>query len=213
MKNRVLVPAVVALVTLAGAAPAAGLAPPPPWYYEPAQPAAWKPAPAPSWRPPAARPAEKPSQQAPAQGGGTERPTKGTGSSGPAPQADYRSTLVRLLNDERAAADCPALRPHPKLNKAAQAHSAYMARAQNLSHTGEGGTDPGGRLAAAGYDFGRAGENIVAGPADPAAAVRAWMNSSKHRTSILTCQYRHAGAGRATGRNGPWWTLLLAAPR
>ncbi|MFF8844242.1 CAP domain-containing protein [Streptomyces sp. NPDC015127] len=208
MNNSVLVSAVAALLTLTATATAA-LTPPPPWVHEPGRPPAWEPSPVPSWRPPSHRPVSPPARQNGQPHGST---SAGSGNN-PGTQDGYRSFLVRLVNEERAAAGCPRVSTHPALNRTAQAHSTYMARAQRLSHTGEGGSAPGSRLTAAGYDFSRAGENIVAGPEDPAGAVRAWMNSSKHRSSILTCQFRHAGVGRGAGRNGPWWTLLLAAPR
>ncbi|WP_158071104.1 CAP domain-containing protein [Streptomyces sp. CB03234] len=117
------------------------------------------------------------------------------------------------MNQERSRAGCPAVRQHSAVTKAAQGHSAYMARTGALSHTGHKGSDPGSRLTAAGYRWSRAGENIVAGPEDAAAAVRSWMNSPEHRESVLTCQFRHAGVGVGRGPDGPWWTLLFAAPR
>ncbi|MEU7133741.1 CAP domain-containing protein [Streptomyces sp. NPDC046261] len=161
--------------------------PPAPWSYKPPKHHVW-------------RPGHPPSGHAHS----TERPASNSG---------YRSILIQLVNHERRKAHCPAVRPHPALNKAAQNHSAYMARTQTLSHTEAGGPGPGRRMRAAGYRAGQAGENLVAGPKDPAAAVRAWMNSAPHRASLLTCPFRHAGVGRESGGNGPWWTLLLAAPR
>ncbi|MGW7440145.1 CAP domain-containing protein [Streptomyces sp. NPDC054849] len=117
------------------------------------------------------------------------------------------------MNAERDGAGCGPLRQHSLLAVAADAHSRYMARSGRLSHRGQDGSTPAGRLNAAGYGSGRAGETLAAGPADPQAVVRAWMSSPPHRGVLLTCAFLHVGLGRTDGRGGPWWTLLLAAPR
>ncbi|MET9680152.1 CAP domain-containing protein [Streptomyces coeruleorubidus] len=96
------------------------------------------------------------------------------------------------------------------LNRAAQRHSADMARGQRLSHTGSDGSSPAARMRAAGYHPRHSAEIIAAGAGTPEAAVRTWMDSAPHRAIVLTCRYTHAGAGVAGGSGGPWWTLDLA---
>ncbi|WP_049716231.1 CAP domain-containing protein [Streptomyces caatingaensis] len=191
------VPAVALLLALAGPA-AAAPAPPPPWQYAPSAPPAWSPSAVPQW------PSPGPGNGAPARPGPGSRPRERGG---------FRGALIELLNRERHNAGCPAVHGRRALDRAAQDHSAFMAHAQRLSHTGRAGSDPGRRITRAGYRFGRAGEEIVAGPRTPGGVVRAWMGSPPHRRSLLTCAFRDAGVGRSEGARGPWWTLLLAVPR
>ncbi|UXI77147.1 CAP domain-containing protein, partial [Streptomyces vinaceusdrappus] len=99
------------------------------------------------------------------------------------------------------------------LDRAAQKHSAAMARSRRLTHTGADGSSPADRMRAAGYRVGSAGENVAAGSDTAEAAVAVWMRSAPHRDILLTCRYTHAGVGRAKGSGGPWWTLDLASGR
>ncbi|MEV6778956.1 CAP domain-containing protein [Streptomyces syringium] len=193
MSNFALVAGAVALAALAPGPTVNGVTPPPdPWYSKPPNSQAWRHHTSDGQAPPARF---------------LREPKK------PAPEAGYRARLVRLVNQERKKGRCPAVRQHSALNQAAQGHSVYMALTKILSHTERGGPDPGERVKAADYRFRLAGENILSGARNPAAAVRAWMASPEHRRSILTCSFRHVGIGRETGGKGPWWTLLLAAPR
>ena len=155
------------------------------------------------------RPHHRPDRRPPAAG-----PHPGNGQwRGPAALRDAPDRVLRLINRVRADADCPPVRENPALSRAARSHSDDMADAQSLSHTGSAGTDPGGRLTDQGYRWSRAGENIARGQRGPAAVVRAWRESSKHHTILVTCAFRDAGVGVQDGRQGPWWTAIFAAPR
>jgi hypothetical protein len=58
------------------------------------------------------------------------------------------------------------------------------------------GDSPWDRMNAAGYTgFGPAGENIAAGYGSPESAMSAWMNSSGHRSNILSSSFREIGVG------------------
>lgn len=211
MSNFALVAGAVALAALAPGPTVNGVTPPPdPWYSKPPNSQAWRHHTSNGQAPPA-RFLREPRQRKREE---SRRPdTPAHPPKKPAPEAGYRARLVRLVNQERKKGHCPAVRQHSALNQAAQGHSVYMALTQILSHTERGGPDPGERVKAADYRFRLAGENILSGARNPAAAVRAWMASPEHRRSILTCSFRHVGIGRETGGKGPWWTLLLAAPR
>src|SRR5579883_2472111 len=67
--------------------------------------------------------------------------------------------LLELVNDERAKADLPPLRPHPLLFKAARAHSANMAKQRKMEHNLDG-KRPAQRVEATGYDWGKVTENL-----------------------------------------------------
>ncbi|GCD36092.1 hypothetical protein OEIGOIKO_03847 [Streptomyces chrestomyceticus JCM 4735] len=128
--------------------------------------------------------------------------------------AAIRAAVIQLVNRERMAAGCRSVRAHRTVTEAAQRHSDHMAREDSLSHRERGGSGPGSRLSAVGYDWRRAGENIARGQRDAAEVVRAWAHSPEHRVVLADCAFRHAGVGinSGTGDRGPWWTLLLARP-
>ncbi|MEU9579374.1 CAP domain-containing protein [Streptomyces chilikensis] len=126
-------------------------------------------------------------------------------------RASARSRVIAAVNQYRRDAGCPPVKGRQALHRAAAGHSAHLSRLGRLSHRGRGGTSPGDRVRAAGYRPGWVGENVVAGPAGPRAAVRSWMRSSPHRAVILGCRYSHAGVGVARARGGPWWTLVMAS--
>ncbi|MGW7553880.1 CAP domain-containing protein [Streptomyces rimosus] len=125
-----------------------------------------------------------------------------------------RQAVIRLVNRERARAGCRPVRSHRTVTEAAQRHSGHMARDDSLSHRERGGSGPGNRLSAVGYDWRRAGEDIARGQRGAAEVVRDWVRSPEHRVVLTDCAFRHAGVGIDTGTDGrgPWWTLLLAVP-
>ncbi len=121
------------------------------------------------------------------------------------------AAVIALVNQERAAAGCPALTPNDTLMQVAQAHSQDMADRDFFSHTGSDGRSPFQRMADAGYNYRTAAENIVAGARSPEDAVRLWMNSPGHRANILNCDLRETGVGYVEDpgdalRYGSYWT-------
>ena len=102
--------------------------------------------------------------------------------------------VVDLVNQERAAAGCPALGISAELTAAAQGHSEDMAINNFFSHTGSNGSSPWDRMEAAGYTAGAA-ENVAAGQSTAEAAMRAWMRSAGHRSNILNCSLTEIGVG------------------
>lgn len=96
---------------------------------------------------------------------------------------------------------------HPKLQKAARAHSKDMIRRNYFSHNtkGRGGFDK--RIkrfgyTPKGYKYYTAGENIAYGSGSkgrPGSIMRAWMKSPGHRHNILDRKFREIGVGTYTG--------------
>jgi uncharacterized protein YkwD len=122
--------------------------------------------------------------------------------------------VVRLTNDERAKAGCPALLISSQLSAAAQGHTDDMASHNFMSHTGSDGSSPWDRINATGYQFWTAAENIALGFETPADVVNGWMNSPGHRANILNCNLHEIGVGYATNSTGaPYWTQDFATPR
>lgn len=105
----------------------------------------------------------------------------------------YVSSVISLVNSERAAAGLPALTVNWTLVANSQAWSNYMASSDNFTHSGQ-----------------NVGENIAAGYDSPGAVVSAWMSSDGHRANILNPNYTQVGAGYAYNANstyGHYWTL------
>jgi uncharacterized protein YkwD len=104
---------------------------------------------------------------------------------------------LRLHNQKRRSRGLRALCVHPKLTKAARAHSSDMIRKDYFGHGSVGR-----RLKRHGYNWRVYGENIAGGTgrhARPSNTFRRWMNSSGHRANILNRRFREIGIGTATG--------------
>lgn len=133
----------------------------------------------------------------------------------PAPQpapGEANAKLVEAHNKAREAQGLPPLVQSPALTKAAQIHSDDMARTGRMSHTGSDGSSPFQRMEKAGYRYGYAGENVAYGQVDVPAVMKAWMNSSGHRSNILSRNYKELGVAVANGRDGrPYWTATFGA--
>lgn len=133
----------------------------------------------------------------------------------PTPQPAPGETNAKLVEAHNKAREAQGLAPlvqSPALTKAAQIHSDDMARTGRMSHTGSDGSSPFQRMEQAGYRYGYAGENVAAGQADVSAVMQAWMNSSGHRSNILSRNYKDLGVAVAYGRNGqPYWTATFGA--
>ena len=118
----------------------------------------------------------------------------------------YENQVVTLVNQQRAAAGCVALRNDAQLHTAAAAHSTDMARNNYFSHTGLNGSTFVTRVQATGYTA-PVGENIAWGWRTPADVMNAWMNSAPHKANILNCSFKAGGVGVARKTDGtPYWT-------
>ncbi|MCX5195546.1 CAP domain-containing protein [Streptomyces sp. NBC_00249] len=188
---------------------------------EPAQPAAQPVADAPKESAEApVQPAPPVRQQRPQRPQPVEPPAEAAAPAAPAtpaaPEAsaapsDAAAAVLALVNQERAAAGCPALTVNAKLTKAAQDHSADMAAHANMSHTGSDGSDPGQRITRAGYEWRTYGENVAYGYSSPEKVMEGWMNSPGHKRNILDCSYKEIGIGLA--QPGQYWTQDFGAAR
>jgi len=141
------------------------------------------------------------------------------------PWADAEAEVVALINQHRAAGvDCGATGVFPpagplavdaRLHCAARAHSQDMSERAFFDHVNPDGQDPFDRMAEAGYVFLQAGENIAAGPLDPAAAVDGWLSSPEHCANLMNAGYTQTGVGFYEGA-GPftyYWTQTFGLPK
>ena len=83
-----------------------------------------------------------------------------------APAPSGLQQVVDLTNQRRAEHGLGALAVHAVLNTAAQGHSQDQAARDTMSHTGSDGSNPGDRIARAGYRFSAWAENVAMGYPD-----------------------------------------------
>lgn len=117
---------------------------------------------------------------------------------------DIERAVVDLTNAARAVArNCgdtyyPAVGPltvNETLASVALAHSTDMAVRGFFSHDNPDGLGPFQRMAAAGYQYTSAGENIAAGYPTPADVVAGWLNSPGHCRNIMNPSFTEIGVG------------------
>ncbi|HEY7832252.1 MAG TPA: CAP domain-containing protein [Ktedonobacterales bacterium] len=137
--------------------------------------------------------------------------------------ADYVNAVIAITNQERAANGCEPLTANPILMGTAQAHSNDMALHHYFSHVSSTGLTPPQRIAAAGYAYSLAAENIAAGYATPQDVMSTWFNETPpndaHRRNILDCRLRDIGVGYCYLANDPnaipyhsYWTEDFGTP-
>src|SRR5262245_39708734 len=125
--------------------------------------------------------------------------------------AKEEQEVLDLTNKERKDAGLPALKPHPKLFKAARDHSANMAKQGELNHTLDG-KGPAERLADVGYKYRHWAENVATGQRTPAEVVKSWMGSEIHKANILS-EHKEIGIGVAKTADGTrYWTQVFGNP-
>ncbi len=105
-----------------------------------------------------------------------------------------------------------------KLEAAALAHSQDMQRNNFFSHSGSNGSNPGQRIAQAGYSAASWGENIAAGYPDMNSVLRGWLESSSgHCEAIKSASFSEIGAALVQGNSSntyrTYWTLVFGRPR
>lgn len=118
--------------------------------------------------------------------------------------------VARLVNVERAKAGLGPLTLNWQLSRCARYKSADMAQPPPKGYFGHNsptyGT-PFQMMQNFGLRFSAAGENIAYGQTTPAAVMRDWMNSSGHRSNILSPTYNEIGVGLAKSSTGVcYWT-------
>jgi uncharacterized protein YkwD len=120
-------------------------------------------------------------------------------------------TLLTLINDKRAAAGCAEVVGNDQLRVAAERHAVDIrdhpghfgapgTPPLNDIHTGTDGSNPGARIAAAGYSpISLWGEIVYTASGTPynteQATIDWWMNSPPHRANIQNCGFKNAGVG------------------
>jgi len=130
-----------------------------------------------------------------------------------------QSAFLTLINNYRAQNGAGPLRVSAALQQSSQWMSTDMASKNYFSHTDSLGRDPFTRMAAFGYSYYPAGENIAAGNSDAQSTFTQWQNACDpdasgactyaHRINMLNPSYQVLGIGRAynAGATYRWyWT-------
>lgn len=118
-------------------------------------------------------------------------------------QADDQQVLLDLINQQRAAAKCPAVALDPRLSQAAQLHADDVLQNSSVvnSHIGSDDSTPRSRIAEFGYA--PLGDNreiqYWSTGGSPQDALNLWMTSQVHRDIILTCSFTDVGLGEGHG--------------
>jgi uncharacterized protein YkwD len=108
------------------------------------------------------------------------------------------SNMISLINQRRAAVNCPALTRDQQLTNAANRHVVDMRDHNIRNHTGSDGSTAAGRIADAGFAPASATGEIIYWSDQASsykAAVEWWMNSPGHRAVIQDCRFTHIGVG------------------
>jgi uncharacterized protein YkwD len=125
-----------------------------------------------------------------------------------------RAAVLCLINRERTSRGLPALRASRRLGDSAQRWTDHMVATGVFSH----GSNFARRIAAAGYRWQFAGENIATGYATPRSVVDGWMASQGHCANILSPNYLNVGTGvsphgvRGVHTGPSTWTQDFALP-
>ena len=132
--------------------------------------------------------------------------------------SNLENYFLQLVNQSRSEAGLAPLVFDAELEAAAQNHTVWMDQADIFSHTGVGGSSPGDRIAAAGYDAIGWAENIAYIWSNPVivmdqAAVdqlhQQLMNSPPHHANILSADMKDVGIGLHQGDFGGMSTVFV----
>jgi uncharacterized protein YkwD len=153
--------------------------------------------------------------------GGTGKGGKGgggnnkcTGTVNGSASASEEEALLQMINlFRRQNGNLPALARRAQLDAAAVAHSQDMVTRCFFDHVSPGGSDPGDRIAATGYQANSWAENIYKGSGNLGTAAEAfdgWKNSQGHRENMLSTTVTEIGIGAALDGSG-WmnWTNVF----
>lgn len=131
----------------------------------------------------------------------------------------YLQSLLNQVNRLRRDNGLDELAPSAPLYTAAAIHSADMACRNFVDHIGSDGSSWYTRIAAQGYSYSTALENImVANPdfgGDAQYAFNWWLNSQIHRDNMLNPKVTEVGLGyvyNPLSEYGGYFTLVLARP-
>ncbi len=125
-----------------------------------------------------------------------------------APTGLSQATIMAKINGTRAANGRAPLRYNATLAKAATTHARLMASRGELSHSLGGSLRE--RVTAAGYQ-GAVGENLAGGQRTLELAIKGWLESPSHRSTLLSDKFTEFGlaVARGGGTHKIYWAMVL----
>ena len=127
-------------------------------------------------------------------------------SSARSPDTLTRDQIIAAINAVRAANGAPAWSYSPQLEDVARSQARLMAAKNTMSH--DLGVTLRQRVTTAGYQ-GAVGENVGKGYPDLQGVIGGWMNSSGHRSTLLSHKFTEFGLATATASGGKrYWALI-----
>ncbi len=125
-----------------------------------------------------------------------------------ATEASFAQHVLTLTNQERTSRGLNALQHDSEAELAAKVHCEDMLGRNFFDHFTPEGWSPNDRLVmTGGSGFVASGENVAFGQPNPAAVVKAWMDSPGHRANILYPDFTHLGVGVAEAT--PHWAQVF----
>lgn len=114
--------------------------------------------------------------------------------------------ILVAINAVRKANGSPAWTYNDRLEAAARSQARLMAQKNTMSH--DLGVTLRQRVTTAGY-LGAVGENVAKGYTNLAGAIEGWMNSSGHRSTLLSSRFTEFGLAAARGPGGKvYWAMI-----
>lgn len=123
--------------------------------------------------------------------------------------AEYAKQVAILVNRERSSYGLQPVKYSPLLSEATNVRSSELRK--NFSHTRPNGTSCFTVLKEFDISYFSAAENIAYGQRTPEIVMNAWMNSSGHRTNILSKNVEYIGVGVVYSNGIYYWTQLFAS--
>ena len=124
-----------------------------------------------------------------------------------APQALTDAEILLAINSVRAANGSPPWTYNQPLETAARSQARLMAQNNTMSH--DLGVTLRERVTAAGY-LGAVGENVAKGYPNLQGTIEGWMNSSGHRSTLLSRKFTEFGLAAVPGANGKMYWAMIA---
>jgi uncharacterized protein YkwD len=121
--------------------------------------------------------------------------------------------FLKLINDYRRANGVGPVYLSRSLSMAADNHSYYMSRTDDVDHTLAGGLTWSQNILNYGYPEGYGmGENVLAGRSSAGGALNLWISSPPHNANMLNRSWKAIGIGREVNTNGKYdyyWTTTF----
>jgi uncharacterized protein YkwD len=123
------------------------------------------------------------------------------------PETLTDAEILTAINAVRKANGAPPWTYNAGLENAARAQARLMAQKNTLSHNL--GVTLRQRVTTAGY-LGAVGENVAKGYTSLEGAIQGWMNSSGHRSTLLSPKFTEFGLAAARGPGGKLYWAMIA---